>query len=100
MMDFLVQKAYAYNAGDTSTDDAFTSLLRKIVDNIVNPIIYLVVALAVVYFLWGVFNFIKNADNADKRSEGYQHMIWGVIGVFIMISARGIIFLILKTMGL
>jgi hypothetical protein len=56
-------------------------------------------ALAVVYFLWGVVGFIKNADNTEKREEGYKHMIWGIIGLFIMISANGIINIIRSTIG-
>ena len=57
-------------------------------------------ALAVVYFVWGVMQFIKNSDNPEKRGEGYQHMIWGIVGLFIMVSAKGIINIILSTMGL
>ena len=97
MMDFLIQKAYA--ADSTIGSTAFNDLLNKILDNIVIPVIYLIVALAVIYFLWGVMIFIKNADNPEKRSEGYKHMIWGIIGIFIMISARGIIGIIVSTIG-
>ena len=93
-MDFLIQKAYA-----AGTDVAFNSLFNKIIVNILNPAIYLIMGLAVVYFVWGVMIFIKNADNAEKRSDGYKHMIYGVIGIFIMISAKGIINIILSTIG-
>lgn len=116
-MDFLIQKVYAQsgpegggfglsgpggNGSGLSGPDAnaFDSLLQKILDNIVNPIILLLMALSVIYFLWGVFTFIQNADNADKRQEGYQQMIWGVIGIFIMVSAVGIKNLIAATLGL
>jgi uncharacterized membrane protein YidH (DUF202 family) len=100
MKDFIIQKAYAYVGPDTTSGTAAEVLLRKIVDNIVTPVIYLIAALAVVYFLWGVFVFIQNADNAEKRKDGYNHMIWGIIGLFIMVSAKGIISIILRTMGL
>lgn len=102
-MDFLIQKAYAaYPAVNSSSGSgtAFNTLLQKILDNIVTPVIYLIMALAVVYFLWGVMMFVKNADNAEKREEGYKHMIWGIIGIFIMVSAKGIISIILSSMGL
>lgn len=102
MMDFLIPKVYAYTSvGDTTgSDSAFNTLLQKIVSNVVTPIIYFLMALAVVYFVWGVMVFIQNADNAEKRSDGYKHMIWGIIGLFIMVSAKGIINIILSTLGL
>ena len=101
-MDFLIPKAYAagFSGPDATSGVAFNSLLNKILENIVTPVVYLIMALAVVYFVWGVLVFIKNADNSEKREEGYQHMIWGIVGIFIMISARGIIKIILSTMGL
>ena len=122
MMDFLILKAYAEtggfsnegitggfsnegntggfsNEGLTNSSTNFNNLLNSILSNIISPIIYLIIALAVIYFLWGVVVFIKNADNAEKREEGYKHMIWGIIGIFIMISAKGIVNIITSTMG-
>ncbi len=102
MMDFLISKAYAVSGTNTAKatgGDAFKKLLNKILENIVIPVVYLVMALAIVYFLWGVMVFIQNADNAEKRQEGYKHMIYGVIGIFIIISARGIIKIIGSTIG-
>jgi large-conductance mechanosensitive channel len=98
MMDFLIPKAYAATSGTTGT--AFNSLLQKIVDNVVSPIIYLLASLAIAYFVWGMVVFIQNADNQEERKKGYDHMIWGIIGLFIMVSAKGIINIILSTMGL
>lgn len=99
MMDFLIPKAYAATGLDNASGVAFNTLLNKILDNIVTPVIYLIVALAVVYFVWGVLVFIQNADNPEKREDGYKHMIWGIIGMFIMLSAKGIINIIMSTIG-
>ncbi len=78
----------------------FDHLLSGINNQIVTPLIYLLATLAVVYFMMGVFTFIRNADAPDKRQEGFQHMVWGVIGIFIMVSAKGLINLLLVFMGL
>ncbi len=75
-------------------------LLNKVITQIAQPIVYLLFALAVVYFLYGVMLFIRNADAPEKRAEGLQHIIWGLIGLFIMVSAVGIINLIKGTIGL
>jgi len=96
-MDFIVKTAYA---SPGSTAASFDNLLTSIVTNIVDPIIYLIMAIAVIYFLWGVVAFIKDADKPEKRSDGQRHMIFGILGLAIMLSARGIIHIILVTMGL
>jgi succinate dehydrogenase hydrophobic anchor subunit len=72
-------------------------LIEKISQNILNPLILLFAGIAMVYFLWGVFEFIRDYDSADARSKGVQHMLWGVIGMFIMFSVFGIMNLIAST---
>ncbi len=77
----------------------FDALFNKIINNILQPIEYLLFALAIVYFLYGVMGFIQNADNADKRQEYQNHIIWGLVGLFIMVSAVGIINIIYGTIS-
>jgi hypothetical protein len=87
-----IEKAYA-----AGTPISANNLINNILDNIVNPIILLMLALAVIFFLWGVLDFVRNAENSEKRKEGGTHMLWGAIGLFIMISAYGIVRLIIGT---
>ena len=73
------------------------SLINRILDNIVNPLIMLMIAVAVIYFLWGVFEFIRNAESSEERKKGGMHMLFGALGLFIMVSAYGILNLIIST---
>ncbi len=66
------------------------TLLGKLADQIINPIISLMFAIAVLFFLYGVLEFVAGAGNEDKRTQGKRHMIWGIIGLFIMLSVFGI----------
>lgn len=66
------------------------SLLRNIASSIVNPLVTLMIAVAVVFFIYGVVEFISAANNEEARTKGRQHMVWGVIGLFIMVSVWGI----------
>lgn len=75
------------------------NLLNNIKTEIVNPAIYLLLALAAVYFVWGVFSFVSNQENDEAREKGKQHMIWGIIGIAIMLSTFGIIEMIKGTIG-
>ena len=66
---------------------------------ILNPLIGFMFALALVYFLYGLVEFIINRDSDDKRTQGKSHMLWGIVGMFIMVAAFGIINLIKTTIG-
>ena len=59
-------------------------------NDIVTPLIALLLAASVVYFLWGVFQFMANREDEDKK----KHLLWGTIGLVIVISAFGIVNLI------
>lgn len=70
------------------------NIIANINAAILNPLIIGLFALAVMYFLWGLFKFIQGEDNAEAQLEGKQHMVWGVVGVFLMMAVRGILALI------
>lgn len=73
--------------------------LNRLITSIVNPIIYFLFAVALLYFLYGVLIFIINADDEKARETGKKHMFWGVIGLFIMVSVYGILGIVLGTVG-
>ncbi len=76
---------------------ALNSFITKLSTLIVNPLIKLMFAAALIVFLWGVFDYIKNADNADDRETGRSHIIWGLVGMLIMVSVFTIIEIALNT---
>lgn len=68
-----------------------TQFVQKLAEEIINPVILFLVALALLIFMWGLFEYIRGADSLDARSKGRTHMLWGIIGLFIMVSAYGIL---------
>lgn len=72
------------------------SLLENIVTNIVNPAMSVLVGLGLLMFLWGVYDFLKEGDNEKKRAEGKQHMIYGLVGLGIMVAVFGIMNIIIE----
>lgn len=72
-----------------------TTLLNRIVSNIINPAIVLLMAIAVIVFLWTVFKFITKADSPDRKKNALG-MMWSLIGLFIMISVYGIVNLVIS----
>lgn len=96
-MNFFFSIANAQSSTNTISN-TFYQLLYNIEYFILSPIIYLLFALALLLFLYGVFEFIKNSDDVEERKKGGQHILWGVVGMAIMLSVYGIINLILNTM--
>ena len=66
-------------------------LISNIKAYILNPIIGFMFAVAVVMFIYGIVEYIWSADNEDKVAVGKKHMIWGIVGIFIMMGVYGIL---------
>jgi len=77
--------------------DSFVSNVNEL---IINPIIILLFALAVAFFLYGVFEFISNQENEEKKTTGKSHMIWGIIGIVIMMGVFSILNMIMDTFNI
>ena len=77
--------------------DAFITSLNT---NIVNPFIILLFAVALLVFIWGLVGFVGNAGDEEALTVAKRHVIYGLIGMFIMVSAFGIIRIILNTFGI
>ncbi len=73
--------------------------IHKVNQVILNPILKLIFLIALIIFIWGVFSFLKNSDNDKERATGRSQMLWGLFGMFIMISVYGIINVIIGTVG-
>lgn len=63
------------------------NLVNKISDFILKPLILLMFAVSTLVFIWGAQGFVGAADDAEARAKGAQQMIWGIVGMVIMISA-------------
>lgn len=72
----------------------------KINDAILFPLITLMMALAFLIFLYGVFEYVKKSDNETSRATGKQHLLYGVVGMFVMLSAMAILSIAAGTFGL
>ncbi len=84
----------------TAYAKTFDELVFNINRTIINPLIQFAFIVAFVIFIWGVMEFIRNANNPTKREEGQQHMIWGIVGLAIMVGVYGIMSLLINTFGL
>lgn len=74
----------AQNLGNVNT-------LLSSIGNLVRSALPIVVGLALLGFFWGLMKFIFAAGDEGKRDEGKQIMIYGIIGLFVMVSVWGLV---------
>lgn len=74
--------------------------LKSIIDFINGYIIPLIIAAAILSFIWGMFQFfILGGADDEKRAQGQQLMIWAVVGLVLMLSLQGIVNLFADAFG-
>ncbi len=58
-------------------------------------------AIAFIFFLWGVFKyFILGAESDTERATGRQFILWGIIAFVIITSLWGLVAVVGNTFGL
>lgn len=79
--------------------DVARSFLAQLNDVIIFPLITLMMTIALVVFLYGAFQFVQGANNSQSREAGKRHLIFGIIGMLVMISAYTILYIATNTFG-
>lgn len=54
----------------------------------------LMIGLGLLVFLWGLAKFILNKGSEGKVEEGKNLMLWGLIALFVMVSVRGLLWVL------
>ncbi len=75
-------------------------LVDAVNNAILFPLIALMTALAFLFFLYGAFEYVKNANNESGRETGKTHLLYGVIGMLVMLSAFAILNIAAGTFGI
>lgn len=78
-------------ADSSAAEVAAQCLVDKINNVFLFPLIGLLAALAFLYFLYGAFEYVRNADNDTARETGQRHLLYGVVGFLVMVSAYALL---------
>ena len=61
-------------------------------------VVYLLVSLAVVYIVWSVVQyFIKGKEGDESRKEAGLRILWGLVGLFVIVSLWGLVNILVRT---
>lgn len=75
----------------------FKDFVTFIILDIIKPGMWLIMSLAVVYFLWSIAQVIINSDNMDQREELKKRATWGIVAIFVMTSVWGLVNILVNT---
>lgn len=85
------------SVGTARVTDA-NSLFARIT-GILNAVIPVMIALAVVYFVWGVVGYVIS-DDEEAKKRGRDKIIYGIIGLAVIIALWGLVAILTNTFGL
>ena len=74
-----------------------TQLVNKVKSEILFPLIALMIGVAILIFLYGIFQMVRGAENAEARENGRRHMLAGIIGIVVMLSALTLLQIAVRT---
>lgn len=75
------------------------TLMNSITKVIINPLIVLIFALAVVLFVYGLVRYLISPDSEEVKKSSKSSMFWGLVGILIMVSVYSIIKIIINTIS-
>ena len=96
-MGVFLLPAVAFAQSLQNTTNA-TSLFAN-VRSILNAVVPIIIALGVVYILWGIIQSYTRGDE-EKRKEGHMKVLYGIIALFVMVSIWGLVNILVGTAGL
>lgn len=70
------------------------------VGQILDMVLPIIIAIAVITFLWGVVGYMTAGADEEKRGQSRNLMIYGVIGLFVMVSIWGLVAVFGRTFGI
>lgn len=74
------------------------SLICKF-NELLGAILPLLIAIGVVYFVWGVITYVVGSDEESKK-KGREKMIYGIIGLVVIVGMWGLVRIVTNTFGL
>jgi len=76
----------------------YSTGIQNVINDILVPVL---LAIAFIVFLWGVYKyFILGAADSKSQEEGRAFVMWGVIGFVVILSVWGLINIVGTTLGL
>jgi hypothetical protein len=67
---------------------------------VINALIPFFIGIAVLVFIYGIIKYVLSGGDEGARKEARNYMIFGIIGIFVMVSVWGLVNLLTGTFEL
>ncbi|MDR3548864.1 MAG: pilin [Candidatus Pacebacteria bacterium] len=81
----------------TASGSTFATIVQNFVTLINSYFVPLLYALAFLYFVWGIAEFMMQ-EGQEARDRGRKRMIYGIIGLVVIFSVWGLVNILLTTL--
>ena len=69
------------------------------IPQILNIVIPILMVIATIVFIWGIISYILSAGSDERKKEAKNLIIWGLIGLFVIVAMWGLVTVIGSTFG-
>lgn len=66
----------------------------------VQTLAIILVGVALLVFFWGIIRYVMAGGDEEKRAAGRSLMIYGVIGLFVMVAIWGLVYFLASVLGI
>ena len=73
--------------------------LVDVINGILNKILPIIIAIAVIYFVYNALMYMIAADE-ERKGEAKSKMIYGIVALFVMVSVWGLVNILKGTFNL
>lgn len=87
-------------SGAITTGATDVNKLAEQIKSYFNLAIEMMIAAAFVWVVWNAFNFVLSAGDEEKRTTSRTGIVYGIIGIVVMLSVWGLVGIVTKSTGL
>jgi len=96
--------AFAQGAGNTTTGCATVQNgtfqgIMCLIGGWLSTLVPILIALGVVYFVWGVVSYMIGNDE-EAKAKGKNRIIYGIIGLVVIVAMWGLVKIVTNSFGL
>lgn len=69
----------------------FKEFVDFLITTVLAPSLSLILAAAVVFFMWNIFGIIRKSDQPEELAKMKNRALWGAIAIAVMVSMWGLV---------
>jgi len=86
-------------AGAQAVNTSYIDSILISIQRILNLALPIIIAAAVVYFIYGIARYVMSGSD-DAKAAAKDKIIYGIVGLFVMISVWGLVNILVRTFNL